>query len=111
MKSQWQLDTRIDNKLPIPSIPRVCVRFSSDGWASEPREAPTTAVADSSGVHYEFEIEAGGMEVGDDVEMVAVCVVDTDTGGTEERIDDNRGLRYRFICKNRPKFQPGKSLW
>ena len=66
-------------------------------------------MADSSGVHYEFEIEAGGMEVGDDVEMVAVCVME-DGGGTE-RVDDNRGLRYRFICKNRPKFQPGKSLW
>ena len=65
-------------------------------------------MADSSGVHYEFEIEAGGMEVGDDVEMVAVCV--TEDGGIE-RVDDNRGLRYRFICKNRPKFQPGKSLW
>ena len=69
-------------------------------------------MADSSGVHYEFEIEAGGMEVGDDVEMVAVCVMDTDGGGDiDERVDDNRGLRYRFICKNRPKFQPGKSLW
>ena len=67
-------------------------------------------MADSSGVHYEFEIEAGGMEVGDDVEMVAVCVME-DGGDTEERVDDNRGLRYRFICKNRPKFQPGKSLW
>ena len=89
------------------TVHRVCVRFSADGWASEPREAATTAVADSTGVHYEFEIEAGGMEVGDDVEMVAVCVMDTDM----ERVDDNRGLRYRFICKNRPKFQPGKSLW
>ena len=67
-------------------------------------------MADSSGVHYEFEIEAGGMEVGDDVEMVAVCVMEDGSGGTE-RVDDNRGLRYRFICKNRPKFQPGKSLW
>ena len=66
-------------------------------------------MADSSGVHYEFEIEAGGMEVGDDVEMVAVCVMEDD--GDTERVDDNRGLRYRFICKNRPKFQPGKSLW
>ena len=89
-------------------IRRVCVRYSADGWASEPREAPTTAVADSGGVHYEFEIEAGGMEVGDDVEMVAVCVMQGDGG---EHVDDNRGLRYRFICKNRPKFQPGKSLW
>lgn len=66
-------------------------------------------MADSSGVHYEFEIEAGGMEVGDDVEMVAVCVMED--GNMTERVDDNRGLRYRFICKNRPKFQPGKSLW
>ena len=88
-------------------VRRVCVRFSTDGWASEPQEAATTAVADSTGVHYEFEIDAGGMEVGDDVEMVAVCV----RGDGLEHVDDNRGLKYRFICKNRPKFQPGKSLW
>lgn len=90
---------------------RVCVWFSADGWASEPREAPTTAVADSVGVHYEFEIEAGGMEVGDDVQMVAVCVMQGDGNGGVKHVDDNRGLKYRFICKNRPKFQPGKLLW
>ena len=69
--------------------------------------ATTTAVADSTGFHYKFEINIGGLEAGNNVKMVKVYV----RGYGLEHVDDNWQQKYCSICKDRAKFQPGKSLW
>jgi hypothetical protein len=82
----------------------VTLRFSTDSWATSEVLA-TTAFGQG---RFGFVIDAKGMEVGDDIEIVVAAVFGEEE---EEAVDDNRGLKYRFICKKRPKFQPGKKLW
>ena len=76
----------------------VIVKYSTDGWKTS--DSLRTRRTPDSG--FEFEIDASRLRAGDDLEIVAA---------SGDLVDDNRGLKYRFICKNRPKFQPGKSLW
>jgi len=82
------------------SAPQVAVLFSRDGWRTRGRASCEKADAEGS---YSFAVDASDMRIGDDLELrVAV---------DDETVDDNCGSSYRLICKTRPRFQPGKSLW
>ncbi len=90
------------------SSPLVSVRYSTDGWATERRAA---AAAFRAGERYGFVLDASALTVGDDLELAAVCELNHGSGEKRVFEDGNGGANYRFICKNRPRFQPGKKLW
>ena len=92
---------RVNDEDTVLKEDSVRVRYSFDGWKTL-FEVATTSF--KTGETYGFLVDAGRMEIGDDMEIVVV-------GPGLESLDDNSGLKYRFICKSRDKFQPGKSLW
>lgn len=82
----------------------VLARFSLNSWASS-EEVET--ILFKSGERYGFIIPTSDLQVGEDLELIIVAR--TKSGSV--LIDDNKGLKYRFICKPKSKFRPGKSLW
>ncbi len=90
------------SSIPLPSV---SVRYSTDGWANSTCST-AAATAFVAGSRYGFVVDASRLTVGDDLELA----VDCEYNG-QKWTDDNAGSNYRFICKNKPRFQPGKSLW
>lgn len=82
---------------------KVEVQFSFDNWRTVSTVSATTFV---QGQRYGFVIDVSRMNVGDDLEITL-----NRESKDNKVVDDNNGLKYRFICKNEPKFKPGKSLW
>ena len=83
--------------------PVVYVKYSTDSWSTQ-----QVCVAQRTGSdRWGFALDASDLGLGDDLE----CAFVRDVGDGSLAVDDNSGANYRFICKNRPRFQPGKSLW
>ena len=97
------------------------VKYSFDGWATSQSLGLTKAGENKGASENEsennprrrlsFSLDTSRMELGDDLEMVVVCDLIKDNCERGRIEDDNMGMKYRFICKNKTKFRPGKSLW
>eukprot|EP00096_Caligus_rogercresseyi_P009995 TRINITY_DN3509_c0_g1_i1.p1 TRINITY_DN3509_c0_g1~~TRINITY_DN3509_c0_g1_i1.p1 ORF type:complete len:292 (-),score=93.25 TRINITY_DN3509_c0_g1_i1:366-1241(-) len=96
-----QLQTPLKEPLQL-SLP-----FSVDGWDST-RVLETLSTPGDCGLRHAFKAEAKDLDlrVGDDLELQV-----QGTLGNTTVTDDNASHNYRFICKKKAKFQPGRSLW
>ena len=85
------------------------VRYSLDGWSTSQDLSTVSRISDDQ-THHTFEIlnPSREMNVGDDLELYVIFNYKENDVAI---IDDNSGMKYRFICKNKSKFTPGKSLW
>ncbi len=87
--------------------PPVKVRFSYDDWSSHDEVIATLVGEEKNGhMRFAFVLDTSRLCAGEALEMFVIV-----STPDQQMVDDNSGSRYRFICKNRPKFQPGKSLW
>lgn len=101
---------RIDPTVVPSHECEVSVQFSFNNWSKIQRIQATPSLDRQDRFH--FEISTAQMECGDDLELIVMCdFQDTESAAMMSLKDDNLGLRYRLICKNTPKFAPGKSLW
>ena len=88
----------------------VTVTYSFDNWrttSNASSSASASTSADPRFRRFDFAVPAAEMRVGDDLELV----VNKMSSSSPPVTDDNDGARYRFICKSKSKFSPGKKLW
>lgn len=106
----------------ITSSIELNIRYSLDGWSTSNdlttfTRLPTSEEKSSvlnmdeqpvDGIQHRFEILEPNHDLrcGDDLELFVQFRI-----GDNVIVDNNSGLKYRFICKTKSKFQPGKSLW